>query len=700
MHKLLTLSLAIIFLSAGTLLAQWERTSGGPYGPISSMASKDGKLFATTGEYEFTGGILRSTDLGSSWKFVNNGLTPKDLYKVVTGKNYVFAHSDRDIFRTTDYGDNWEKCDSGLPGANRIGGVMYALGTDLYLYTNSDSKLYYSSNEGDSWESTREGRPFMSVFTSLDSSLIVGTGQEGLYISNDHGITWDSAGLVGKQITALATFNNTIFAGTKYDGIFYSSDKGVNWIQINKGISYKEVLAFAVSGPVLSVIVPYNIYHLKVGDTTWHLKDKQILGSTPKALVAIDTFIFEGNYEGRITKTSNNSPFWIPCDSWLSSWATKIKASIYNLYNGAWRSTNNGDSWVTPYIKHDTTHISSYNIGDIGFIGSTIYGVGFDSVAGVVNGIIATVDNGEHWYNVLRGSITHLFVSNRSLFAVYGNDDSICHSIDEGVSWQTINYQSHPDYEIRDIVVGDKDIYLSIGSGLFFPNPKIVGVFRSTDNGNSWIKTNVSGSNLLVMDSDVFSIYYTGTDRSVLSRASSYGAGTPLSLLPDYTVYQCIVKAGHLFATTNKGVFQSTDKGDTWTDISQELITLIYYLPKTIAANDTFLFVSNSTNSVWRRKLAELGVVVKSSNSLLSQNSLAVYPNPTSQLVKLTTYSLQQGYLSLSIFDELGREVRRVHDGFLDAGEHEFSAELPTGMYYVRMQAVDEVLTRKVTVVR
>lgn len=44
--------------------------------------------------------------------------------------------------------------------------------------------------------------------------------------------------------------------------------------------------------------------------------------------------------------------------------------------------------------------------------------------------------------------------------------------------------------------------------------------------------------------------------------------------------------------------------------------------------------------------------------------------------------------------------VRRVHDGFLDAGEHEFSAELPTGMYYVRMQAGDEVLTGKVTVVR
>ncbi len=51
-------------------------------------------------------------------------------------------------------------------------------------------------------------------------------------------------------------------------------------------------------------------------------------------------------------------------------------------------------------------------------------------------------------------------------------------------------------------------------------------------------------------------------------------------------------------------------------------------------------------------------------------------------------------------FDVMGNIVHSLHNGFLEAGDHEFSAELPTGMYYVRMQAGDEVLTRKVTVVR
>ena len=84
----------------------------------------------------------------------------------------------------------------------------------------------------------------------------------------------------------------------------------------------------------------------------------------------------------------------------------------------------------------------------------------------------------------------------------------------------------------------------------------------------------------------------------------------------------------------------------------------------------------------------------------LYSNRIGLFPNPGNGSLLMNLFIEVQGNVAISIFDELGREVRRVHDGFLEAGEHEFSAELPTGMYYVRMQAGDEVLTRKVTVVR
>lgn len=106
----------------------------------------------------------------------------------------------------------------------------------------------------------------------------------------------------------------------------------------------------------------------------------------------------------------------------------------------------------------------------------------------------------------------------------------------------------------------------------------------------------------------------------------------------------------------------------------------------TISFDQTFIFYPQYSKSVFNDRFREA--------------DLRILPNPSKGITVIKYITQKNKNVSLSIFDELGREVRRVHDGFLDAGEHEFSAELPAGMYYVRMQAGGEVLTRKVTVVR
>jgi photosystem II stability/assembly factor-like uncharacterized protein len=56
-------------------------------------------------------GVLRTTDLGASWRYVNHGLDFSDVYTVgvnpANGREfYVSAHDTR-LFRTTDCGDSW-----------------------------------------------------------------------------------------------------------------------------------------------------------------------------------------------------------------------------------------------------------------------------------------------------------------------------------------------------------------------------------------------------------------------------------------------------------------------------------------------------------------------------------------------------------------------------------------------------------------
>jgi hypothetical protein len=91
---------------------------------------------------------------------------------------------------------------------------------------------------------------------------------------------------------------------------------------------------------------------------------------------------------------------------------------------------------------------------------------------------------------------------------------------------------------------------------------------------------------------------------------------------------------------------------------------------------------------------------IVSTKGRVNVNSLKVVNPITNGRLHLFVNLSQKVASIIECFDIMGNSINRVHDGLIDAGEHEFSAELPTGMYYVRMQAGDEVLTRKVTVVR
>ena len=78
----------------------------------------------------------------------------------------------------------------------------------------------------------------------------------------------------------------------------------------------------------------------------------------------------------------------------------------------------------------------------------------------------------------------------------------------------------------------DGDIFAAIGSGIV--NPSTGGVYRSTNNGDSWIKV------------------FTGLDRKVRTLA--------------------INSDGDIFAGSSKGVFRSIDNGDTWTEVNAGLL--------------------------------------------------------------------------------------------------------------------------------
>lgn len=166
-------------LSVGWTQAQWIQTGKALTEKVFALAaSPDGAggsdLFAGTHH-----GIYLSTDNGTSWTAVDNGLRDTVVNALVSSAvgnaAYIFAGTSGGLYVSTDNGAKWLAADAGLTdlfgdtlaintilaSRNSDGGV------DLYAGTNGGYGLFLSTNMGASW-------------SVVDSSAFIGLyGQTG-----------------------------------------------------------------------------------------------------------------------------------------------------------------------------------------------------------------------------------------------------------------------------------------------------------------------------------------------------------------------------------------------------------------------------------------------------------------------------------------------------------------------------------------
>lgn len=134
----------------------------------------------------------------------------------------------------------------------------------------------------------------------------------------------------------------------------------------------------------------------------------------------------------------------------------------------------------------------------------------------------------------------------------------------------------------------------------------------------------------------------------------------------------------------------------------------------------TITFPRRSSNYCWRVKTSD-GQVVTSSYEYrrvivtfstpvkeekqeeteykLEQN----FPNPFNPTTTITYTIPKSGRVQLAVFNLLGQEVALIFEGYQGAGMHEVefrNAELPSGIYFYRIQAQDFVETKKLTILR
>lgn len=183
-------------------------------GLLSHEILPDHQLLATSGN------LIRSGDLGQTWKFSGFGQDQADTYSwVKKGQDKLFACSKAGFWRSLDGGENWQI----VPNDTllNIHGFKYrnaALGNDGAIYKLLPNLLHRSTDDG-------------TTFSDISPGLVLGEYQ-GLAV---HPVSGD------------------LYVNCTY-GLFKSYDQGQNWQIINQSTLFDaQPIVFHPDGAMFAV---------------------------------------------------------------------------------------------------------------------------------------------------------------------------------------------------------------------------------------------------------------------------------------------------------------------------------------------------------------------------------------------------------------------------------------------------------------
>ncbi len=531
MHmKKAPLSLALLaILSAIPLcqmLAQWKQSSG-PYGGFIwclAITDHDTLLAGTSNS-----GIFRSTDNGSTWKALHNGLSyyQSGVGFIASRPGELFAGNAGILFRSRDGGDSWSKIEAAPVGISTLAiqpnGYLFA-GTDGTSVNGYTGAVFVSSDDGDTWTGGGDSLPSANQATGFafqpDGGVIAGTWR-GLFRSTDEGLHWTSVPNLpygGLFIGPMATNpQGYIFMSNGY-GLFRSADNGGHWTNLGR----VPPIGFLTIRPDGSIYVR-DYHNLYVSTDTGMSWIPAGFGASPPP----DNVFFNStgdlfSYSGTLTRSTDNGAHWttvgLPMtfvnDLLFTNAGALIAGCSFGLrYDGgvhlstdrgvSWSQLNSGGAMLTHAVAIDSEGVL-YAGGEGGLVFRSVdsgkswtgsssgpsYST-INSVAAHPNGDVwagsnfeldRSTDHGVSWSKVRDGAVSKVLVDSSGSILIGG--DGIYKSTDAGASWASIG-DAVGSQGIRSLALGPGSrLFAGIGS------PGGGGkVYFSTDEGSSWTST-------------------------------------------------------------------------------------------------------------------------------------------------------------------------------------------------------------------
>ncbi|MCU0373609.1 MAG: hypothetical protein MUE56_10255, partial [Ignavibacteria bacterium] len=334
------------------------------------------------------------------------------------------------------------------------------------IINNCDAQWQFSNGPY-----TGDGRCFLVT----PSAVHAGTNGHGTLYSTDNGIHWYSSGNVGltnQSVNCFILKGTNIFAGTNA-GVFLSTNSGTSWFGVNTGLGNSTVKTFALIGSTLFAGTTGGIYQTTDNGALWTYVGYGIGNSNINSLLVLNSILYAGTAGGGVFKSTDNGNTWSSANFGLINQTVNILFASGNIIyagtsaspntDGVFKTTNFGVNWSLSGLKNRNVYSLKIN-------SSYLY-------AGTDSGVYRSSNSGVNWSSALgivQNSVYALNVSGTNILA--GTNEGFAVSSNGGTIWDAVGYLTK--------VTG---AYAKAGSYLYVSGE---GVYRSTNNGNSWYTVN------------------------------------------------------------------------------------------------------------------------------------------------------------------------------------------------------------------
>ena len=288
-------------------------------------------------------------------------------------------------------------------------------------------------------------------------------------------------------------------------------------------------ITFDDSGNIYIVSQPIAVLKSTDNGITWKPKNNGITTSNGTS-IDIDS---KGNIYltafGGVFKSTNGGENWFKIAQELTNFEFYLVKVISNDYifisnfDGIFRSTNYGTTW-------DSTDYTYWGAREIGINTNGIMFVGNFTASWF--SIFRSINYGKNWIfsSRLPASVL-LFSKNGDVFAGVGNnplfDSDIYKSTDNGITWNRTNaFNTSLQFSYQDFEMDRNNDFYAIVNG-----PDYKGVYFSIDTGKTWVYDGLSdyanSLNCLAIDANGY--VYVGTLRDGIFRTA--GRATPVELI-------------------------------------------------------------------------------------------------------------------------------------------------------------------------